>query len=64
MLSAGPRRWLAGHPGPPPSRATVVLILVVLALGLAAAVIAQVPGGPARGLTSAGAHPIGPTPPP
>jgi hypothetical protein len=43
VLSAGPRLWLAGNPGPPPSRATVVLTLVVLALGLAVAVIARAP---------------------
>jgi hypothetical protein len=34
-VSAGSRAWLAGNPGPPPSSASVVPILTILALALA-----------------------------
>lgn len=42
-VSASPRIWLAGNPGPPPSPASVALTLAVLALAFAAVAAGAAP---------------------
>jgi hypothetical protein len=78
VLTGGSHGWLAGNQGPPPSLATIVFIPVAgfrhrwieidgRPPGTAALIWIRQPGRNRQlwyVLTSAGAHPIGPAPPP